>query len=114
MSASVGYPQISHPTDRPNFTVVSFGGITFWFSYRTIIAFQTPDDGIVVSENNWSVTTGKHLNYIEDDKKRRVPYSEFADRLDRVLDLMGKGLRSMDRAPREPVPTEQGVQGEAA
>ena len=59
-------PSISHPTNRPNFTVVTTpDGDTLWFSYRTVVAFQRGWGPIVVRENSWSTTTGKHLNYID-------------------------------------------------
>ena len=52
--------------------------ITLWYSYETIIAYRDNQDGRVVSENCWSTTTGKHLNWIDQgDKKNRKPRSEF-------------------------------------
>ena len=48
-------------------------GDTFWFSYKTLVAFQKGHGSIVVRENDWSTTTGKHLNAIDDgNKKARV------------------------------------------
>jgi hypothetical protein len=70
-------PLISHPTDRPNFTRVYAGGITYWFSYETCVAFQN-DRQLVVRKNDWGPTTGKHLNYIDDGaKSKRVDTHEF-------------------------------------
>lgn len=63
--STMSVPTISHPTDRPNFTVVSVGDRTYYFSYRTCVGFHTPDTGTVVRQNDWSTTTGKHLNYID-------------------------------------------------
>ena len=60
---------ISHPTDRPNFTEVEIGDITIWFSYRTAVGFMAPGWGRVVRCNDWSNTTGKHLNYIDNGQK---------------------------------------------
>ena len=67
---------INHPFNTPNFTEVITGNTTLWFSYKTLIAFQTQTSGIVVRENEWSVTTGKHLNYLC-DKKERVSRARF-------------------------------------
>ena len=39
-------------------------GNRFWFSYKTLIAFDGPQ-GSVVLRNYWSTTTGKHLNAID-------------------------------------------------
>lgn len=72
---------ISHPTDRPNFSRVRVGDMDLWFSYETCIAFHGPEGDLVVHENVWGPTTGKHLNYIDDGKNnRRVP-SEVFDKL---------------------------------
>lgn len=71
-------PTISHPTDRPNFTETQIGDTTVWFSYKTPIAFHKPGHGTVVRENDWSTTTGRHLNYIDNgDKASRIPGADF-------------------------------------
>lgn len=76
-------PGINHPTDRPNFSVVNFGELTLWFSYQTVIAFDSPVTGQVISENAWGPTTGRHLNYINSDRSERKPREEFK----RLLEL---------------------------
>jgi hypothetical protein len=54
------------------------GNDRFWFSYKTLVAFQCGFDSIVVRQNDWSTTTGKHLNAIDDgNKKARLPAAEF-------------------------------------
>jgi hypothetical protein len=58
-------PTIDHPTNLPNFTEVTVGDLTVWFSYRTPIAFMTPETGRVISENVWSNTTGRHLAWLD-------------------------------------------------
>ena len=76
-------PSISHPTDRPNFTVVTTGSRTYWFSYRTCVGFLDSDTvrGIVVRRNEWGPTTGKHLNEIDggdtEARARRVDLETF-------------------------------------
>lgn len=55
---------------------VEVAGITVWYSYTTPIAFRANGD-TVVRENDWGPTTGKHLNWIDDDKSIRVPSAEF-------------------------------------
>lgn len=72
---------INHPTDRPNFTEVRVNGITLWFSYRTVVGFQA-DGAIVISENLWGPTTGKHLNWLGDT---RTPRAEFDAMLSEAL-----------------------------
>lgn len=49
-----------------------------YFSYKTPVAFRTLKHGLVVRENDWSTTTGKHLNAIDGgNKKARVPGEKF-------------------------------------
>lgn len=73
-------PTIDHPTGRENFTRVTTQGVSYWFSYRTCVAFNLHDGrGPIVRENEWGPTTGKHLNYIDDgDKASRVSGEVFA------------------------------------
>ena len=73
-------PTVSHPTNRPNFTLVDTGSVELAFSYSTCVGFRARGSGWVVHENVWGPTTGKHLNWLSEDKARRVPGVEF-DRL---------------------------------
>lgn len=51
---------------------------TFWFSYKTLVAFKKLGGPRIVRQNDWSTTTGKHLNAIDGgDKKSRVSAVEF-------------------------------------
>lgn len=59
--------------------------ITLYYSYKTIVAYQDREDGLVVSENKWGTTTGKHLNWIDDDHKSRKPHSVFTKMLEEAL-----------------------------
>ena len=52
-------------------------GNNFYFSYKTLVAFSGPKTGLVCITNYWGPTTGKHLNWIERDKKKRVNQDEF-------------------------------------
>lgn len=63
---------INHPTDRPNFTIVYVGSLTLGFSYSTIVGYQEGWGDWVVTVNYWGPTTGKHLNYLNEDKEARV------------------------------------------
>ena len=81
----VELPEVDHPTDRPNFCRVTAGGITYWFSYRTCVAFCRHSDGKRwVRQNDWGPTTGKHLAYIDGGgvaKKDRLSSEDFSDAL---------------------------------
>lgn len=60
-------PTIASYKGHPNANAMrlEFGRVTVWFSYSTPVAFHTPESGLVVRENAWGPTTGKHLNMIE-------------------------------------------------
>lgn len=52
-------------------------GNTFWFSYKTLIAFRAGPNRYVRT-NDWGPTTGKHLNAIDGgDKKARLSSDDF-------------------------------------
>lgn len=60
-----------------NTQYAKFGHVTVYFSYETPVAVEAPNCGLVVSQNQWGKTTGKHLNWIDDgDKNSRVPHAE--------------------------------------
>ena len=40
-------------------------GFTYFYSYNTLVAFEHTLSGLVVRENVWGATTGKHLNAID-------------------------------------------------
>ncbi len=70
---------------------VSFpDGFTLYYSYATVIAFRG-SDGLKIRENDWSTTTGKHLNWINDDKSRRINGEKFEELLKKELDSHGLG-----------------------
>lgn len=67
-------------------------GDTFWFSYQTLVAFQRGHGEIVVRQNDWGPTTGKHLNAIDNgDKKRRIESAAFEAA---YADTFGRALKA--------------------
>lgn len=85
--------EISHPTNRPNFTRLYLGNIVLWFSYETVVAFHVPGQPRVVSENAWGPTTGKHLNEIDGgNKSTRIPRAEFVSRLNELMQKLDTAL----------------------
>jgi hypothetical protein len=61
------------------FTIPGKGEV--YFSYQTPVAFRGRN-GLVVRENDWGPTTGKHLNWIDGGNKNgRIPGDEFERRL---------------------------------
>lgn len=71
-----------------NSTTVHTGNVQLFFSYETVIAFHHTNTGLVVCENVWGVTTGKHLNAIDGGsaqaKRERKPRAEFLKLLAQV------------------------------
>lgn len=52
-------------------------GRAVWFSYKTPVAFRGQDGKRYVRVNDWSTTTGKHLNAIDGgNKKARIGATE--------------------------------------
>ena len=76
-------PTIKHPTERPNFTVVTLddgGDHELWiaFSYETCVGFMRPMwTDWVVQQNRWGPTTGKHINTLNPDHQDRWNKEEF-------------------------------------
>lgn len=64
---------------------VDVGAIRLYFSYETVIAYNAPGEGLVIRENDWSTTTGKHLNAISRDKSRRISGEAFEAKLEAML-----------------------------
>ncbi len=63
-----------------NFVAIEFNGGIFYFSYRTCIAFHL-NGKLTIRENDWSTTTGKHLNYICKDQSVRIAGTQFDEKL---------------------------------
>jgi hypothetical protein len=80
------YGEYSSDNYGVNSLCVDLGTIRLYYSYKTIVAFYTHKTGLVVSGNVWTVTTGKHLNWIRSNKKDRLPYDEFEKQLQAALD----------------------------
>ena len=60
-------------------TQVTVGDTVVWFSYSTPIAFKIGAHPIVIRENEWKQTTGRHLNEVDNGRKLpRVSGAEFA------------------------------------
>lgn len=52
------------------------GEDSYWFSYETLVAFKINGE-FHISKNYWGTTTGKHLNWINDNKKIREDAETF-------------------------------------
>ena len=69
--------------ETPNETTLDLPGLRVWFSYETPVAFRSAETGRLVRENDWSTTTGKHLNRIDGgDRSSRIPGDVFERELD--------------------------------
>lgn len=64
---------------------ITIGRLTLYFSYDTVVGFSDGFDEYF-SENCWGTTTGKHLNWLCPDKKKRLSSAEFETKLQEVLE----------------------------
>lgn len=68
---------------------VTIGELTLYFSYKTVIAYEFKNETIV-RQNSWGVTTGKHLNAIDNgNKKERLTSEQFEAKLNNLLTSLG-------------------------
>jgi hypothetical protein len=68
--------------EQPNAVCVEVNGTQFYFSYQTCVAFRHKGK-LVVCENIWSATTGRHLNAIDGGaREQRVGWAEFEQLLE--------------------------------
>ena len=51
-------------------------GNEFWFSYDTLVAFRIKHEFHII-KNYWGTTTGKHLNWINNNQDIRETREEF-------------------------------------
>lgn len=72
---------------------VQIGNLTLYFSYDTVVAFQEEGHCLRVCENVWSVTTGKHLGWLQPDKKQRIPFDQFKTDLEHALGIRNLAVR---------------------
>ena len=56
----------------------------YYYSYETLIAFESIKTGLVIRQNVWGNTTGKHLNWINSDKSIRVNEDTFNKKLESI------------------------------
>jgi len=75
-----GYYHYAGGNYGKNALKVEIGNNSFYFSYKTCIAF-TFGGKLYISENLWGPTTGKHLNSIDRDKKKRMKREDFEAKL---------------------------------
>lgn len=69
--------------------MVTIANKDYFFSYNTLIAFRGYNSKNVYYnvciENYWSNTTGKHLNWIQPNKSKRVKREKFNELLEEFL-----------------------------
>lgn len=76
-------------TAKANAMVFSMPGIDVWFSYKTPIAFRASGCSLIVRQNDWKSTTGKHLSAIDGGdaaaKIERIPSKQFESMLEECM-----------------------------
>lgn len=71
--------------ESPTQHTVSIGDLDLYFSYEAVVAFRARGISLIVSENIWSATTGKHINAIAGKGYPRLPREKFREMLKEVL-----------------------------
>lgn len=74
-----------------NFISVQIDDVTLFFSYKTVVAVAIQGRGFYASENQWSITTGRHLTQ-HFGKGSRTPagiFNEFVSRLEKRIQYGG-------------------------
>tara|TARA_A100000172_G_C3019436_1_gene102619 strand:+ start:169 stop:699 length:531 start_codon:yes stop_codon:yes gene_type:complete len=75
----------SYPRTTRNFYTHTINGLTLYFSYQTLIAIEVADYKIdnLISINKWSVTTARHLYWINPNHNIRV--NDFDEQARKIL-----------------------------
>lgn len=68
---------------KPNLNKIEIRHLSLYFSYSECIGFQIDNNEPVFSENIWSLTTAKHLNFLGSKKEDRLPREQFLELLER-------------------------------
>lgn len=82
------YGQYSLSNYGINTTLLITEKYDLYYSYETIVAFRLHalSGSAIVRQNDWGVTTGKHLNWIDGgNKKARIPGEQFETMLKEIL-----------------------------
>ena len=83
-----------------NFNSITINGVKFYFSYSTCVAvvLRTSFNGnyAYAIKNQWSTTTGKHLNWFSQDKKSRLSPEAFGE-------VLREAYRQVGLVPNESV-----------
>ena len=61
----------------PNFTRVYVNGITYFYSYNSLIAFLVRHGDMFVCKRKWSRTTSNHLSILKTGKHVELNEEEF-------------------------------------
>lgn len=78
--------RVTHPLNTVNFTIVHLPRVNLAFSYETLIGYTKAEGhGWVLRENDWGPTTGKHLNWLDNDKTNRFKSAVFEEKVQEDL-----------------------------
>lgn len=85
------------------YSVVTFGDLEMFFSHQRLIGVRIAGR-LFVTENHWgSTSVGRHLNHLQPDKTKRMPYEEFIKLIELRIPIFyidpGK-FAAVDRSPR--------------
>ena len=74
------------PNESPNAVCIDLDAIRLYFSYDQIVAYWTKDEKLIVCENEWTRTHGKHINkLLKHPGATQVCVTEFGFRVSKLL-----------------------------
>jgi hypothetical protein len=62
---------------------IDANGNKYWYSYKTLVAFRIGGEFHII-KNYWGSTTGKHLNWINENKSIREDEETFKKNFNRL------------------------------
>jgi len=101
----------NYPRSTRNLYSHTIDGSLLWFSYSTLIAL----DGII-STNFWSVTTAKHLTWIDPDKSKKEfdKYAKKQEPITKEIKDIEAEMKSLENTLEEAKHDEKELRREAA
>lgn len=82
--------RLEHPTNLSNFAKLYVKDKIIYFSYSNPIAIRFLGGHMYVAENEWGLTTGKHINYAKKEADGRYITTQHEKILTIISNEMGK------------------------
>lgn len=81
---------------KGNTAHVRIGTLVLHYSYETLVGFETPSTGLVLTKNRWGAATGKLLNSLDGGKSERLDGDVFDAVVEALTNGVSNGLTGAD------------------